>query len=63
MNNREAFERAVKGLDLADTAQGYAWVESGEGWSALSSDEIRQHIEEYLAYVFKQGPKPEDFPA
>lgn len=60
MTNKEAYQRALKALDQADTAQGKDYVENGGGWGDMSAGDIRLHITEYLAYAFKQGPKPDD---
>ena len=60
MTNEEAYKRAIKGLDMANDAQGRAYVERGEGWGNMDSADIQQHIASYLAFIFKQGPDPKE---
>jgi hypothetical protein len=62
MDNHTAYTRAMKALRLAAEAQGRAYMEVGGGWGDMSSDEVFAHIKEYIAFEFKQGPKPPDFP-
>ena len=63
MTNVEAFRKAKAALDAADEAQGRDYVEHGEGWGSMASGDIYDHILGYLEHAFRQGPKPDDFPA
>jgi len=60
MDNSEAQRRALKALRSANEHQLKAYVEHGGGWGDWDTSEIVEHIEEWIAYEFKRGPKPED---
>jgi hypothetical protein len=59
MNRREAYNRAVEALDAASEESTDAYCEHGEGWGAMASIEIYNHIKARLAFAFGQGPEPE----